>query len=1090
MNSRRQYTRPQFKLKGTSTDLMPSIMGAIDAIWEGTNNEDETPKRTLQANNFANLSHNVQKILANVPDEELNKNFSSEESLGSKRHSAYIRARTSPEKTLNKSTENLDIILPNVQKMLSNLPDVELITKSNLRSSKSFCTSRSSFLYRSLNGTKASCSVSDSLSAIDSESAQEDLHRPKPLGSYLHTSPSGIASRTPVGRKNLGKYLQVPSESSVGTNSTTSSEVSRPVSLTSLGSCSSSSSGGHHQQSSAYLASAESLDSDPEPTGSQGSADSGIAEQPTMSPEQCVLQEVMDTETVYVSDLREVIEGYLEPWRTDPDCPLRPHLEDLFSNLEEIYLFNRSFLEELQKAHCDPTLTANAFLHNDAGFSVYTHYCTNYPRTMSVLTELTGDDKMAALFRERQLALGHALPLGSYLLKPVQRILKYHLLLQRLSKQCEHSHKPTVDLALATMTGVASHINTMKRKHEHAVRVQEIQSQLYGWTGPDLTALGELIAEGTFRVGGARGRRHIFLFDKVLLIAKSKQDGYLTYKTHIMCSNLMLVEQVRGEPLSFHVLPFDNPRQQCTLRARSPQHKREWTLQLKRVILENYSAVIPSHARQLVMQLGQNVPEISEDTSPLKQHSTLQYLERRSRVRKTRDFANRRTASQDRSFVSLTSWRRKSEPGFINQYTSKTLPKRITKIKKSKDYTTAKFYTDLSDSEICAESQTDLTEDKCEDIQESSLEGEHDVASNTLEKVVSDLLMQNEEFQKLMNRQRRNVRDSEPGPGLWTKTSGDELPNKADSLPRDFQLNDQLDCKDESVDESTLSTKPPDIDVEDLQESDLSSQLNDNEHPDHRIYRKSAIRFSLVQRFRAIISEEQKRTVTSTPIKRYTKRSENIGARIAHPDYADPQKLFRASQHLSQSDLQLDDEDLMGNCEALDLSINEKEVLSYGEKVKKEFEESIGANCSSHEKPRNNFNSSQNCDSYYERLLEKNLNDGCDGKNAERSASFNNASQPKVIKRPTKAPPPIPVKPTRLLNPSMSETSKENIENSNNKTATGEHNFHTGRRRIFVSKGVYDVSPDNDLHKDDNELTSAQPVNSKGWVKTIVGRFE
>ena len=64
--------------------------------------------------------------------------------------------------------------------------------------------------------------------------------------------------------------VQVPSESSVGTNSTTSSEVSRPVSLTSLGSCSSSGSSGPHQPSSAYLASAESLDSDPEPTGSQG----------------------------------------------------------------------------------------------------------------------------------------------------------------------------------------------------------------------------------------------------------------------------------------------------------------------------------------------------------------------------------------------------------------------------------------------------------------------------------------------------------------------------------------------------------------------------------------------------------------------------------------------------------------------------------------------------------------------------------------------------------------------------------------------------------------------------------------------------
>uniref|UniRef100_A0A1Y1KCR1 DH domain-containing protein n=1 Tax=Photinus pyralis TaxID=7054 RepID=A0A1Y1KCR1_PHOPY len=1022
---------------GSSTDLMPSIMGAIDAIWEGSrtsDTEDSCPKRTVQANNFANLSHNVQKILANVPDEDLNKNFSSEESLR-KLNRTYSRTRISPEKS------HEDIISTNVQKMLSNLPDVELVTKpKTLRSSKSFCTSRQSFLYRGgVPDLTASSSVCDSLSAIDVSEV------PKPLGSYLHTSPSGIASRTPVGRKNL-KLLQVPSES--GTNSTTSSEVSRPVSLTSLGSCSSSSSGGHHQQSSAYLASAESLDSDPEPTGSQGSADSGIAEQPTMSPEQCVLQEVMDTETIYVSDLREVIEGYLDPWRTDPDCPLQPYLQDLFSNLEEIYLFNRSFLEELQKTNCDPSLTANAFLHNDAGFSVYTHYCTNYPRTMMVLTELTGDEKMAPLFRERQLALRHALPLGSYLLKPVQRILKYHLLLQRLSKQCDHPHQPTVDLALATMTGVASHINTMKRKHEHAVRVQEIQSQLYGWNGPDLTALGELIAEGTFRVGGARGRRHIFLFDKVLLIAKSRQEGYLAYKSHIMCSNLMLVEQVRGEPLSFHILPFDNPRQQCTLRARSPQHKREWTLQLKRVILENYSAEIPSHARQLVMQLGQNASEISEDTSPLKQHSTPQYLERRSRVRKTRDFSSRRAASSDRSFVSLTSWRRKSEPGFVNQYTSKTLPKRITKIKKSKDYTTAKFYTDLSDSEIC-ESQ-----DKCEDILESSLECETETEiSNTLEKVVSDLLMQNEEFHKLMTRQRRGARDCEP----WTK-SGDELPSKADSLPRDFQLNDQLDCKIVNADEA-LSNSKPDVENEDLQESDLSSQLNDSEHPDHRIYRKSAIRFSLVQRFRAIISEEQKRTGKPTVL---GKRSENIGARIAHPDYADPQKLFRSSQSLSQSDLT---DDLMGHCENLDLSISETEVLSYGERVKKEFEESR-ANSSQ------DCNSSQNSDSYYERLLEKNLNEDVEVK-------------PKV-KRPSKAPPPVPTKPTRLLsttNNNLLDNSKENGE-----TVSSEHNFHTGRRKILVSKGAYNVSHENDLPKENS--SNLQPVNAKGWVKTIVGRFE
>nr|CAH7764932.1 unnamed protein product [Callosobruchus chinensis] len=683
---------------------------------------------------------------------------------------------------------------------------------------------------------------------------------------------------------NLGSYQEeeIPSESSVGnTSSTASSEVSRPVSLTSLGSCSSSGSSGPHQPGSVYLASAESLDSDPEPTGSQGSADSGIAEQEqtTSTPEHRVLQEVLETEAVYVADLGQVIHGickkslrvvlkrrakltgrsrncppssktksstvcftfagggrnllssnlnrpllgrqhsgYLEVWRNDPDCPLAQHLPYLFNNLEEIYKFNR-------------------------GFSVYTQYCTAYPRTMEVLSRLTNDDRMAAIFRERQMALGHKLPLGSYLLKPVQRILKYHLLLQRLSKQCASAHKPAVDLALTTMTGIASDINSMKRKHEHAVRVQEIQAQLYGWPGRDLTALGELIAEGTFRVVGARGRRHVFLFEKVLLMAKSKQDGALAYKTHIM----------------------------STLKARSLQHKREWTLQIKRAILENYTSVIPNRVRQLVLQLGQDLnekdAEITEKWSPLKPSTTPHYLERRSRMRKTRDFSNRRASSQDRSFVSLGSWRRKSEPSMIPQYNSKTIPKKITKLKKSKEQAmSATFYTDLSDSETCdaiGESTESLLAQNGNEMRLEEREDEktddYPVKTN-LEKIVSEILMQNQKmFSSRQITNRRNV-TSDPTTSAWYEEKV-KLPAKSDSLPRSFQLSDKIEtdvdravgCKNERLvhDMSAKENANGDVDNE------LSSRLEDNgEHPEHKIYRKSAIRFSLLQRLRHIVLNE------------------------------------------------------------------------------------------------------------------------------------------------------------------------------------------------------------------------------------------
>lgn len=56
-------------------------------------------------------------------------------------------------------------------------------------------------------------------------------------------------------------------------------------------------------------------------------------------------------------------------------------------------------------------------------------YSTSYPDAISLLTTLLQASHTNALLATTQQSLHHTLPLGSYLLKPVQRILKYHLLL-------------------------------------------------------------------------------------------------------------------------------------------------------------------------------------------------------------------------------------------------------------------------------------------------------------------------------------------------------------------------------------------------------------------------------------------------------------------------------------------------------------------------------------------------------------------------------------------------------------------------------------------------------------------------------------
>ncbi|XP_048210242.1 pleckstrin homology domain-containing family G member 1 isoform X2 [Perognathus longimembris pacificus] len=318
-----------------------------------------------------------------------------------------------------------------------------------------------------------------------------------------------------------------------------------------------------------------------------------------------VVREILDTERTYVQDLKSIVEDYLACIRDQTKLPLAP--EDraaLFGNIQDIYHFNSELLQDLENCENDPVAIAECFVSKSEEFHIYTQYCTNYPRSVAVLTECMRDKVLAKFFRERQEALKHLLPLGSYLLKPVQRILKYHLLLHEIETHLDKDTEgyEVVLEAIDTMQRVAWHINDMKRKHEHAVRLQEIQSLLTNWKGPDLTSYGELVLEGTFRIQRAKNERTLFLLDKLLLITK-KRDDMFAYKAHILCGNLMLVEVIPKEPLSFTVFHYKNPKLQHTVQAKSQQDKRLWVLHLKRLILENHAAKIPAKAKQAILEM-------------------------------------------------------------------------------------------------------------------------------------------------------------------------------------------------------------------------------------------------------------------------------------------------------------------------------------------------------------------------------------------------------------------------------------------------------------------------------------------------------
>ncbi|XP_028818475.1 uncharacterized protein plekhg2 isoform X2 [Denticeps clupeoides] len=341
---------------------------------------------------------------------------------------------------------------------------------------------------------------------------------------------------------------------------------------------------------------------------------SALSSPPKLSRLERVALEIVETEQAYVRDLKSIVEDYLGCIIDCGDLPLKPdEVSTLFCNIEDIYEFNSELLEDLERSPHAAAM-AECFVERSEAFDIYTIYCMNYPNSVAILRDCMKNKCLVRFFQERQATLNQSLPLETYLLKPVQRILKYHLLLQELSKHFDKSDPgyAVVEDAIITMTAVAWYINDMKRKQEHAVRLQEIESLLVNWTGPELCGFGELVLEGSFRVQRVKKERAFFLFDKMLLIAKKRLDHFV-YSTHIFCCNLLLVENMK-DPLCFKVSDQTIPKQQHTVQAKNQEEKRLWLHYLKRLIVENHPASLPQKARQV---LGDNFCQSIQFEKPM-----------------------------------------------------------------------------------------------------------------------------------------------------------------------------------------------------------------------------------------------------------------------------------------------------------------------------------------------------------------------------------------------------------------------------------------------------------------------------------------
>lgn len=169
-----------------------------------------------------------------------------------------------------------------------------------------------------------------------------------------------------------------------------------------------------------------------------------------------IMAELLQTERAYVKDVETCIKVFLYELRNGNNVPnsLIDKEPAIFGNLEEIYKFhNEIFLKELEKYETMAEDVGHCFVTWASKFDMYVFYCQNKPTSNTTMIQFGGN-----YFEEvqRKYKLEHALP--AFLIKPVQRITKYQLLLKDLQSCCDEGRGEIKD-GLEVMLNVPKKAN-------------------------------------------------------------------------------------------------------------------------------------------------------------------------------------------------------------------------------------------------------------------------------------------------------------------------------------------------------------------------------------------------------------------------------------------------------------------------------------------------------------------------------------------------------------------------------------------------------------------------------------------------------
>ncbi|KAI9277483.1 hypothetical protein BY458DRAFT_554484 [Sporodiniella umbellata] len=202
----------------------------------------------------------------------------------------------------------------------------------------------------------------------------------------------------------------------------------------------------------------------------QTTQDSFISVSPqfTGSKRKKVITELLETEKTYQRDMNVLRDIYFDQstkYLSSTD------VRHLFCNLLEIIEFEKSFVSLLEHS-CEQDSVGTAFRESMRTIDrIYSEYCKRHEDAVLKLQELESRVETLKFLNDCQAQLQGktaSWDLGSLLIKPVQRVLKYPLLIKEILSLTSPEHSDHDDLAsaLKEIGEVADNINEIKRRKD------------------------------------------------------------------------------------------------------------------------------------------------------------------------------------------------------------------------------------------------------------------------------------------------------------------------------------------------------------------------------------------------------------------------------------------------------------------------------------------------------------------------------------------------------------------------------------------------------------------------------------------------